>query len=297
MESKILETLQNKNLSENSVKLYMSILKNLNDKKEIKDLKFLAKPKKIFDKIKDYKPTTQRNILIAIVSILKALENPLYKDYYDDMMKLNKSIEDETKKNIKTDTQEKNWMKWNDVINKFVDMNSKLKKSYSNISESQYDNLLDTVILSLYVCLPPRRNKDYLLMKVSKDGKNMTDTKYNYLDMKKKQFIFNNFKTKKAFGQQIIDIPDVCYELLKKYLKYKKGDTDFLLVKFNGDELKSDNAITRRLNNIFDKNVSSSMLRHIYLSDKYNGVKEEMKKDSELMAHSTNQQADYIKND
>lgn len=297
MESKILETLQKKNLSENSVKLYMSILKNLNDKKEIKDLKFLAKPKKILDRIKDYKPTTQRNILIAIVSILKALEDPLYKNYYDDMMKLNKSIEDETKKNEKTEQQEKNWMKWEDIINKFVDMNSKLKKSYSNISESQYDDLLDTVILSLYVCLPPRRNKDYLLMKVSKDGKNMTDTKYNYLDMKKKQFIFNNFKTKKAFGQQIIDIPDVCYNLLKKYLKYKKGDSDFLLVKFNGDELKSDNAITRRLNNIFDKNVSSSMLRHIYLSDKYNGVKEEMKKDSQLMAHSTNQQADYIKND
>jgi integrase len=274
----------------------MSILKNLNDKKEIKDLKFLSKSKKIFDKIKDYKATTQRNILISIVSVLKALENPLYKDYYDDMMKLNKIIDDDTKKNQKTEQQEKNWMKWDEIVNKFNDMNSKLKKSYTNISESQYDDLLDTVILSLYVCLPPRRNKDYLLMKVSKDGKNMTDAKYNYLDMKKKQFIFNNFKTKKAFGQQIIDIPDVCYNLLKKYLKYKKGESDFLLVKFNGEHLKSDNAITRRLNNVFDKNVSSSMLRHIYLSDKYNGVKEEMKKDSNLMAHSTSQQADYIKN-
>jgi integrase len=296
MEDKILKTLQNKNLSENSIKLYMSILKNLNDKKEIKDLKFLSKSKKIFDKIKDYKATTQRNILISIVSVLKALENPLYKDYYDDMMKLNKIIDDDTKKNQKTEQQEKNWMKWDEIVNKFNDMNSKLKKSYTNISESQYDDLLDTVILSLYVCLPPRRNKDYLLMKVSKDGKNMTDAKYNYLDMKKKQFIFNNFKTKKAFGQQIIDIPDVCYNLLKKYLKYKKGESDFLLVKFNGEHLKSDNAITRRLNNVFDKNVSSSMLRHIYLSDKYNGVKEEMKKDSNLMAHSTSQQADYIKN-
>jgi len=296
MEDKILETLQKKNLSENSIKLYMSILKNLNDKKEIKDLKFLSKSKKIFDKIKDYKATTQRNILISIVSVLKALENPLYKDYYDDMMKLNKIIDDDTKKNQKTEQQEKNWMKWDEIVNKFNDMNSKLKKSYSNISESQYDDLLDTIILSLYVCLPPRRNKDYLLMKVSKDGKNMTDAKYNYLDMKKKQFIFNNFKTKKAFGQQIIDIPDVCYNLLKKYLKYKKGESDFLLVKFNGEHLKSDNAITRRLNNVFDKNVSSSMLRHIYLSDKYNGVKEEMKKDSNLMAHSTSQQADYIKN-
>lgn len=296
MESKIIDTLKQKNLSENSIKLYLSILRNLNDKKEIRNFKFLDKPKKIFQKIKDYKPTTQRNVLIAIVSVLKAMNEPLNEEYYNLMMDLNKSIDDETKKNVKSEQQNKNWMKWDEVENKFNEMASKLKKSYSNISETQYNDLLDTVILGLYVCLPPRRNKDYLLMKVSKDGKNMTDTKFNYFDMKKKQFIFNNFKTKKAFGQQIIDIPDELFTLLKKYLKYKKGESDFLLVKFNGDELKTDNSITRRLNDIFDKNVSSSMLRHIYLSDKYNGVKEEMKKDSQLMAHSEAQQKDYIKN-
>jgi len=211
-------------------------------------------------------------------------------------MKMNKSIEENNKLNVKSETQNKNWMKWDDVVSKFNEMKSKIK-SHKNISEEQYNHILATVILGLYVCIPPRRNKDYLLMKVSKDGKNMTDTNNNYFDVKKKQFQFNNFKTKKAFGQQIIDIPDELFELLKKYLKYKKDGDGFLLVKFNGENLKSDNAITRILNGIFDKNVSSSMLRHIYLSDKYNEVKDEMKKDSELMAHSTSQQADYIKKD
>jgi hypothetical protein len=296
MEAEILRKLKEKNLSDNSIKLYMSILNNLNDKKEIKDLKFLSKPKKIYDKIKDYKPTTQRNILISIVSVLKALNDPMYQLYYDGMMKMNKNIEENNKLNVKSETQNKNWMKWDDVVNKFNEMKSKIKL-HKNISEEQYNHILATVILGLYVCLPPRRNKDYLLMKVSKDGKNMTDTKFNYFDVKKKQFVFNNFKTKKSFGQQIIDIPDELFELLKKFLRYKKEGDGFLLVKFNGEYLKSDNAITRILNGIFDKNVSSSMLRHIYLSDKYNGVKDEMKKDSELMAHSTSQQADYIKKD
>jgi hypothetical protein len=56
-----------------------------------------------------------------------------------------------------------------------------------------------------------------------------------------------------------------------------------------------DNGITRILNKIFNKKIGSSMLRHIYLSDKYGQQKEDMKQDSIKMGHSINQQADYIK--
>jgi len=295
MEAQIIQKLKDKGLSDKSIKLYVTILKGLNDKKEIRDFKFLSNPKKILLKLKDYKPTTQRNALIAVVSVLKNLNNDLYKSYYDLMIEMNKKIEDNSKENKKTETQNNNWMKWSEVQKKFDELVKKLKGS-KNISEEGYDNYLDAVILGLYTLLPPRRNVDYLLMKVSKDGKDL-DTKFNWLDMKKKQFIFNNYKTKKAFGQQILDVPAELMDLLKKYLKYKKEGEGYLLVKFSGDRLKSDNAITRRLNKIFDKNVSSSMLRHIYLSDKYGKVQEEMKDDAEAMAHSVSQQKDYIKRD
>jgi integrase len=295
MEAEIIQKLKDKGLSDKSIKLYVTILKGLNDKKEIRDFKFLSNPKKILLKLKDYKPTTQRNALIAVVSVLKNLNNDLYKSYYDLMIEMNKKIEDNSKENKKTETQNNNWMKWSEVQKKFDELVKKLKGS-KNISEEGYDNYLDAVILGLYTLLPPRRNVDYLLMKVSKDGKDL-DTKFNWLDMKKKQFIFNNYKTKKAFGQQILDVPAELMDLLKKYLKYKKEGEGYLLVKFSGERLKSDNAITRRLNKIFDKNVSSSMLRHIYLSDKYGKVQEEMKDDAEAMAHSVSQQKDYIKRD
>jgi integrase len=293
MEAEIIQKLKEKKLSQNSIKLYLSILKNLNDKREIKDFKFLDNPKKILDKIKDYKITTQRNVIIAIVSVLKNLGNDLYKKYYDIMLDLNKKIEDGAKENKKTETQNKNWIKWDDVTAKFEELknNNKMPK---NISETQYDNLLDTVILGLFVLLAPRRNKDYLQMKVSNSG-NGLDDKYNWLDMKKKQFIFNNYKTEKTYGQQIIDVPVGLIDIIKKYLKYKKEGDGYLLVKFNGDRLISDNSLTRRLNKIFGKNISSSMLRHIYLSDKYGKVQEEMKDDAEMMAHSVSQQKEYIK--
>ena len=293
MEQEIITKLKEKKLSDNSIKLYMTILKNLNDKREIRNFKFLSNPKKILEKIKDYKLTTQRNILIAIVSVLKNLGNDLYKSYYDLMIEYNKKIEDGNKDNEKTETQKTNWMEWDDIVAKFNELKGKLKGS-SNISENMYDNYLNAVVLGLYVLIPPRRSKDYTLMKVSKDGKGLDD-KYNWLDMKKKQFIFNNYKTNKTYGQQIVDVPTDLFELIKKYLKYKKDGEGFLLVKFNGERLKQDNSITRILNKIFDKNISSSMLRHVYLSSKYGKVLEEQKKDSELMAHSLDQAKDYIK--
>jgi integrase len=295
MEAEIMQKLKDKGLSENSIKLYLSILKNLNDKREIKDFKYLENPKKILDKIKGYKITTQRNVIIAIVSVLKNLGNDLYKKYYDLMIDMNKKIEDSAKENKKTETQDKNWISWKDVEAKFEELKGK-NRYPKNISETQYDNLLDTVILGLYVLSPPRRNKDYLQMKVSKDGKGLDD-KYNWLNMKNKQFIFNNYKTEKTYGQQIIDVPAELIDIIKKYLKYKKEGDGFLLVKFNGDRLVSDNSLTRRLNKIFGKKISSSMLRHIYLSDKYKDVKDEMKDDANKMAHSVSQQKDYIKRD
>lgn len=293
MEQEIITKLKEKKLSDNSIKLYMTILKNINDKREIKNFKFLEKPKKILEKIKDYKLTTQRNILIAIVSVLKNLGNDLYKSYYDLMIEYNKKIEDGNKNNEKTETQKNNWMEFKDVENKFNELKSKLKGS-SNISEDMYNNYLNAVVLGLYVLIPPRRSKDYTLMKVSKDSKGLDD-KYNWLDLKKKQFIFNNYKTEKTYGQQIVDVPTELFELIKKYLKYKKDGEGFLLVKFNGERLKQDNSITRLLNKIFGKRISSSMLRHIYLSSKYGKVLEEQKADAEKMGQSIEMQKDYIK--
>ena len=43
------------------------------------------------------------------------------------------------------------------------------------------------------------------------------------------------------------------------------------------------------------KALGSSILRHSYLSHKYQGVDEEKKKDAALMMHSVETQGDYVK--
>jgi hypothetical protein len=57
------------------------------------------------------------------------------------------------------------------------------------------------------------------------------------------------------------------------------------------------NAITKKLNAIFDgKKIGSSMLRKMYLTNKYSDVIENMKDDAENMGTSTGvMQTNYIK--
>jgi integrase len=299
MESNIVDKLKEKGLSTSSITLYLKALKNLNDKKEIKNFRFLTKPEVILEKIKVYKPTTQRNIIIAVVSILKALDNPLYSKYYDIMIEMTKKINESNKTNEKTETQKANWQDWDSVLAKFNELKSGLKLSRT-LSESQYDSLLDFVVLSLYVLLPPRRNKDFIDMLIT--TKSTKDTENNYLDIKKQQFIFNVYKTSKKDGQLIVNIPDDLMAILKTYIKHHPLKSELpeqnipFLVYFDKKPIK-DNGITRILNKIFGKKIGSSMLRHIYLSSKYGNVLEQQKKDSELMSHNIQTQKDYIKTD
>ena len=129
MEAEIIAKLQDKGLSDSSIKLYIKALKKLNDKKELKNFRFLSKPDDVLDKLKDYKPTTQRNAIIGVVSILKALDNPLYSKYYDIMINMTKSINEASKTNEKTETQKANWMKWEEVESKFNKMRDELRVS------------------------------------------------------------------------------------------------------------------------------------------------------------------------
>ena len=94
-----------------------------------------------------------------------------------------------------------------------------------------------------------------------------------------------------------IDVPNDIKKVLKLLIGKQKGD--YLFTNKNGSPLQR-NGLTKHLQTIFkkfypNKNVSSSMLRHIYLTSKYGDVKEEMKKDAELLAHSGSMQQQYIK--
>lgn len=302
--------LNEKKLAESSVKLYLRNLEKLNDDAPLKNLNFLKDVEKITGKLTKYKENTKRGYLISITSVLSLDKSSkpkqkLYDDYFKLMMEKNKELKAIEGSNEKTDTQEKNWITQDEVKTCWNALKEKVDTfKTKELTESQYNVLLQFVVLSLYVLLPPRRN-EYQHTQIVKTASETSPSDTNYLDLDHNRFIFNKYKTSKKEGQTIIDFSEELKSVLNTYIKYhplikgkitKKFQGVPFLVYYDGKPLDQVNSITRILNKIFGKKVGSSMLRHIFLSTKYGDTLKEMKEDSKEMGHSVSQQKDYIKN-
>jgi len=309
--NEIIQKLKDKKLSDSSIKLYLRNIEKLNDDLTFKNLNFLKEFDEIIKKIEKYKPNTRRGYLISIVSVLGTqLINKsflkLHKKYYDEMMRINSEIK-ETPTDVMSHQQSENWLNWTSVLEKFKLLRESIRKFSENkiISEVQYNLLLSLMVLSLYIFNSPRRNKDYADMKIIRPYKDEID--HNYLDYDNRKFIFNIYKTAKTEGKKELPINDELYDIINLYLKFhpllkgkklsKKVNLPFL-VYYDGTEFCADNCITRVLNNIFKpKKVSSSLLRHIYLTHEFGDEVQKMKQVASDMGHSTNMQKEYIKDD
>lgn len=292
---------RNKPIGDNSIKLYIRNLEKLNGNKPLKSLVFLKNIDGVNKQLEAYKPNTQRSYLISIVSSLAT--EPKLKKLYDTYFKMMIDLAGEIR-SVPTEEmneqQKKNWIDWDEVLKVYNDLKAQAEGLPKKIkTEEQYNTLLHYVVLSLYVLVPPRRNVDYMKMVICKN-ENTNDETVNILDLNKKQFIFNIYKTAKNHGKTIIDIPNELMDVIDLYIKHhkmakgKKFCIPFL-VDYNDKPLTNINSITYIINRIFKKKIGSSMLRHIYLTGKYGDELKERQKDANMMGHTTEMATDYIK--
>lgn len=296
-------------ITESSANQYLQTLFKLNGDKPFKNLGFLKQTDTIQERINTYAPSTQTNQYTVITSVLTPLKDkPAYKKafayYAERMNEGNKEKREREGSGIKSDKQNENWLEWDDVVKKLNELREQCASlsSARTISATQYDACLNYLILALYTMIQPRRNQDYLDMYVVKKLSKDASPDKNYLDLTNNQFVFNKYKTAKTYGQQILPIPNELMSVITLFLKHHpirktnpKLNMYKLLVKYDGTPITIVNAITRVLNKIFGKQIGSSMLRHIYLTNKYEDDTLERKKDSEAMGHSLSQQKEYIK--
>lgn len=324
--SQLIQRFASKGLAESSVALYVRALEKLNGiNNPFTSLNFLKDHKAVMEGISHLKPNTQRSILIAIVSALSLFKgkpgvDALTKKYYDPMIEIRDKMRPFDEGHQKTPTQEENWVPWEDVAQKFSDLQQQvqvIKAMKTKEGNPDLFNILtDAVVLGLYATMPPRRNKDFYNMLVVEQYDPSTMSQMNILDYANRRFIFNDYKTQKTYGTQSVQIPEDLWEIIEVYI-HKRGDKlapmgvvrkkngrvvprsrtfkPFpFLEHFNGSHF-STNSITRILNRIFQRQISSSMLRHIFLSSKYGHLMEEQKTVAEGMGHSTSMQKAYIK--
>jgi integrase len=303
------ELVEKKQVAESTASAYVKSLYILNGKAAFKTLTFLKDTETIEKKLASYADNTQKALYTTITSVLSLYKDkPTYKKayayYYEKMMGKAKDMKETGADTSEKTTKEKeNWIDWKEVQSKHKGLGDEVDKFVQQklITPEQFSTLLHWVILSLYTEIQPRRNQDYLDMYVVKKwNENMSKDK-NYLDLATQHFVFNKYKTQKTYGQQKLPIPEGLMRVIQLYLKHhplvkgnKTKTTEYrFLVSPDGTPLTAVNAITRILNRIFGKKIGSSMLRHIFLSSKYD-IKE-MENDAEAMGHSVSEQKNYMR--
>lgn len=300
---KLKKALIDKKLNPNSITYYIRNMELLNGNRPLRSLTFLNNVSEIMEKLKDYAPNTKRNYIISICSCLSALKKDktkVYKTYFEDLKNMNFKLKKEESQNTKSATQQKNWQEWNDIENKYNELKNKVDefKDEENITKSQYNTLLKFIVLSLYTLQPPRRN-EYLNMKIVKKYDKDLPSNTNYLSYDDSEFVFNKYKTAKTEGQVKIPISKELMDNIKIFIKLRKLKSDSeepLIANYDGEAFTAKNTITMILNSIFKpKKISSSLIRHIYLSHKYGHKTEEQKRDAKEMGHSVSMARDYIK--
>lgn len=304
------ELVEKKGVAPTTADSYVRTLVVLNNKTPFKNLGFLKKTDEILARLDDYAETTKKSILAIIVSVLGMFQSPTYKSsynvYHQKMIEAMKEAQ-ENHTSDKTEKQKENWIEWNDIKKISDDSYTKIKTYKNTLTHKELDHLLNTTILSLYTCVPPRRNQDYLDMLVVKKWNDKMSKDKNYLDLAGGQFIFNKYKTAKKYGTQTVKIPNddenPLMDVLTLYLKHhpnfkemkgKNPEPIPFLVNSAG-ALTAANSITRILNKVFGKKVGSSMLRHSFLTSKYGDVIKEQNEDANAMGHDVEMQRDYVK--
>ena len=285
-----------------TVAQYLRRLRVLNDGEPLTSMKFLMDFPTMSKKIDEMgkATSTKTSYLTAVCAVLSLFPkySKLHRQYVEKTMGLNKGLQDQLESNEKNEKQEVSIVPMAEIMKAREAEKAKLKGG-------SWDTQVSYLLLCLYTMIQPRRNKDYSEMFFTLDEPDTIDKSKNYYIMSSDEFVFNNYKTAKAHGQQRIkvgkELADVLERYIERYMEVipmdSKASEHPLLVLASGKRINPTNGITRILNKTLGKAIGSSALRHIFLSNKYASVLKEQKNDADMMGHTLDVARTYIKTD
>lgn len=299
-------------ISDNSLNTYNNNLKKLyklitdkdKDKLEVEDMEKFKNVKTVMNILKDkLKPSTQKNYLVAVLVGLRCCDKKYEKEideYSLQIQKLSDNINDNYDENSKSQSQKENWLDHKEILKVLkelkADVNGKGILNAPSVSDKDLDLLQQYLVLSIYSgkYFPPVRN-DFSDMKIIMEKNyNPEKDKKNYFVVKKGNpyFVLNSYKTARKYGTQKIEVNNNDLKsLIKKWIKL--NPTDYFLINVSNKTPMTPNGISKYIQKIFkrkrNKSISSSLLRSIYITDKYenNNLTQKEKKDiAKEMLHS-----------
>jgi hypothetical protein len=291
------------NLSGGSIRTYASILKNLAKqmKVELDSPSAVVKNYKgILEHLKETPPNLRKTRLASLIVFVgkhdgaeKALNA-----FREQMMGDGKKSDEDAKEQKMSDKQKENWMDWDAVLEKYEALKKEVTPllRMDKLDKKQFARVQLFVLLSLMVLIPPRRSLDWTAFKLREVDKD----KDNYLGTVKRKptLVFNNYKTAGKTGQQTVEVPKDLHQILKRWMVLNTND--WLLMNYGQLGEITPTQLTQLLYGFFGKNISTSMIRKIFLTDKYKDIPalKEMEATAEAMGQSLGEALkSYVKRD
>jgi hypothetical protein len=241
--------------------------------------------------LSDKSPVSKRNYSTALFVLTK---NPIYREKF---MEASNIIRAETSKQVKTDSQEENWIETEEIKSKLASLKKEVallyKKENKTMDDLQYIQQYILLCLLGGQYIETRRSKDFYDFKI----RNIDKQKDNYLQ--KNVMHFNSYKTAGTYGLQKTDVPKPLMTILRKWIKV--NPTEYLLFDSKEQPLTAI-TLNQRFKKLFGRNASTNLLRHTHMTDKYADSQAEAKhtydeiaKTMQKMGSSANMATTYIK--
>jgi hypothetical protein len=264
---------------------------------------WLKDHQKVYNLIKLSKsPNTRNTRLYSIKYILELTEAPkeLIDEYAKYSLEVKAEIEQNYEDNKKSEKEDANWLSLKQLENILHDYEKRLPKHINTMED--YKKVMRFLLLKLHMHLPVRN--DFADAKIYNNptaeeleyiDKNRD---YNYLVVKNDDvlWIANVFKTGKVYGQNLATLNK---DLSKDIIEYAQEIIDYtpdnvFLVNSDRDKMNR-NSYTKFIKTIFvpyGKNISTTMIRHIVVSEVYGLTNEDVEKNkkkkelAKIMGHS-----------
>ena len=307
------------NLKDASVKLYMISIRRAKEINGSSNMDFIKDPKLTNKILSDFIPlgskektkyTSVRNTLIALTVYIESINkeyqyNDIIQEYKKIINDYNKQYSDEQKDGKLKGRQIANMINKEelDTLIKTLDQHVamyKKKKEIIKLNTKELSDIRAWILFHILKEIPTRLDYDQMKLISQREYntlKKKNELTKNYIVSSRGlyKFSFNDYKTNKIYGENVISMNKPLKLKINLYLKlndYKVGDIIFPLTRN-----AMSNLLTKTSDKIIKKKVSVQILRKFYISEKYGGVSQEQIKDAQVMGHDLSvQQKVYNKN-
>ena len=248
--------------------------------------------------IKDMSPDNRKTRLSALIAFVKGDPHgaEAVAAFQRNMTHVNEEmieVADDQKQNEK---QKEAMVPLKEVMDKYYALEKEVEPldEKDDLTKEEFERYQMYVMLSCILLPESRRSMDWTEFKL----RNINEAEDNFIRIVKRKpyLVFNKHKNAAVKGQEVVPCPMKLYKIIKQSW-FTKNKSEWLLLNKTRTGKINSTQFTKLLYDFFGSNISTNILRHIRITDKFGDLPplKEMKSAAKAQGHSLEMMLNYIK--